>query len=91
MLWHQDTAKPLSDRISRHYCDMAKLIGHNARAYAPGNPELLGQVAHHKPVFFKAASANYDQTKPEALRLMPDEGLDVILNVIGSFSFPGRR
>lgn len=75
MLYHQSAGKPLSDRMSRHYYDMAQLIGHNARVRALGNLDLLEQVAHHKSVFFKAAWANYDQAKPGSLRLMPNESL----------------
>ena len=28
MLYHQDPAKPLAERMSRHYYDMARLVGH---------------------------------------------------------------
>lgn len=75
MLHHQDPAKPLSDRMSRHYYDMAQLIRHDAKARALGDLGLLTQVAHHKSVFFKAAWANYDQAQPGTLRLMPGDGL----------------
>ncbi len=79
MLYHQDLAKPLADRMSRHYYDMAQLIGHEAKARALDNLELLEQVAHHKSVFFKAAWANYDDAKPGSLRLMPNEDLAAAL------------
>ena len=75
MLYHRDPDKPLSDRMSRHYYDMAQLIKHNAKTHALDNLDLLEQVAHHKSVFFKAAWANYDQAIPGSLRLTPSEGL----------------
>lgn len=47
MLFHQDPTKPLADRMSRHYYDMAQLIGHEAKGRAVGSLDLLEQVAHH--------------------------------------------
>ena len=79
MLYHQDPAKPLADRMSRHYYDMAQLIGHEAKKRAVGSLDLLEQVAHHKSVFFKAAWANYEDAKPGSLRLMPNAELAVAL------------
>lgn len=79
MLYHQDPAKPLADRMSRHYYDMAQLIGHEAKERAVGSLGLLDQVAHHKSVFFKAAWANYEKAKPGSLRLMPNEDLTAAL------------
>jgi len=79
MLYHQDPTKPLADRMSRHYYDMAQLIGHEAKGRAVGSLDLLEQVAHHKSVFFKAAWANYEDAKPGSLRLMPNAELAVAL------------
>jgi len=79
MLFHQDSTKPLADRMSRHYYDMAQLIGHEAKMRAVGRLDLLGQVAHHKSVFFKAAWAKYEDAKPGSLRLMPNEELTAAL------------
>lgn len=79
MLYHQDPAKPLADRMSRHYYDMARLIGHEAKGRAVDSLELLEQVAHHKSVFFKAAWANYEDAKPGSLRLMPNAELTAAL------------
>ena len=75
MLYHRNPDKPLSDRMSRHYYDLAQLIKHHAKVRALDGLDLLEQVAHHKSVFFKAAWANYDQAKPGSLRLMPDKAL----------------
>ena len=79
MLYHQDPAKPLANRMSRHYYDMAQLIGHEAKARAIGRLDLLEQVAHHKSVFFKAAWADYENAKPGSLRLMPNADLTAAL------------
>lgn len=72
MLFHQDTTKPLADRMSRHYYDMARLIGHDAKKRALKRLDLLNQVAHHKSVFFKSARTNYEGAKPGSLRLKPN-------------------
>ena len=79
MLFHQDATKPLTDRMSRHYYDMAQLIGHEAKKRALEKLDLLTQVAHHKSVFFKSAWANYDEAKPGSLRLTPNADLTVAL------------
>jgi hypothetical protein len=79
MLFHQDAAKPLADRMSRHYYDMAQLIGHEAKDCALQSLDLLTQVAHHKSVFFKSAKANYEGAKPGSLRLTPNDGLTAAL------------
>ena len=79
MLHHQDSAKSLSDRMSRHYYDLALLIDHPAKERALENLDLLGQVAHHKSVFFKAAWARYETAKPGSLRLMPSPELAAAL------------
>ncbi len=79
MLYYQDPAKPLADRMSRHYYDMAQLIRHDTKARALDHLDLLEQVAHHKSVFFKAAWANYADAKPGSLRLMPNADLTAAL------------
>lgn len=65
--------------MSRHYYDMAQLIGHEAKDRALQSLDLLTQVAHHKSVFFKSAKANYEDAKPGSLRLMPNEELTTAL------------
>ena len=79
MLFYQDTIKPLGDRMSRHYYDMAQLIGHDAKKRALEKLDLLTQVAHHISVFFKSAWANYDEAKPGSLRLVPNANLAAAL------------
>ena len=79
MLYHKDPSKALADRMSRHYYDMAMMIDHETKSRAMGNLALLHEVAHHKSVFFKAASAKYEDAKPGTLRLMPNEALEAKL------------
>lgn len=79
MLFYQDATKPLADRMSRHYYDMAQMIGHEAKKRALEKLDLLTQVAHHKSVFFKSARANYDEAKPGFLRLTPNAELAAAL------------
>jgi len=79
MLYHQDPGKPLADRMSRHYYDMAQLTRRDAKARAMDNIDLLKEVAHHKSVFFKAAWANYEDASPGSLRLIPNETLKAAL------------
>ena len=79
MLYHQDAGKPLADRMSRHYYDMAQLTRHDAKARALANLDLLSEVGHHKSVFFKAAWARYEDAKPGSLRLTPGDYLEAAL------------
>jgi hypothetical protein len=79
MLYHQDITKPLADRMSRHYYDMAQLIKHETHSRAIEQIDLLDQVAHHKSVFFKAAWANYENARPGSLRLLPNPELKAAL------------
>ncbi len=79
MLFHQNTSKPLADRMSRHYYDMAQLAQHDAKARALANLDLLSEVGHHKSVFFKAAWARYEDAKPGSLRLVPSAELEPAL------------
>ena len=79
MLFHQDPEKPLGDRMSRHYYDMAMLIDHDAKARALGDLAQLEQVAHHKSAFFKAAWANYEDAQPGSLKLRPGPELEKAL------------
>ena len=79
MLYHLNPGKPLADRMSRHYYDMAQLTRHDAKTRALANLDLLSQVGHHKSVFFKAAWARYEDAKPGSLRLTPGEHLEAAL------------
>ncbi|WP_227272292.1 nucleotidyl transferase AbiEii/AbiGii toxin family protein [Roseobacter weihaiensis] len=79
MLFHQDAGKPLADRMSRHYYDMAQLTQHDSKVRALADLDLLSEVGHHKSVFFKAAWARYEDAKPGPLRLIPGDHLEAAL------------
>ncbi len=79
MLHHANPEKALADRMSRHYYDMAMMINHETKSRAMSNLALLEEVAHHKSVFFKAASAKYEDAKPGTLRLVPTAELEAKL------------
>lgn len=73
MLAHQDTAKPLGARQSRHYFDLYRLAGSDSGTRALANIGLLASVAEHKRVFFPAAWAKYEEAVPGTLRLVPPQ------------------
>lgn len=70
--WHHlPQSKPLPERQSRHYFDLAKLYekGHGEKALA--NLGLLMSVAAHKSIFFRSPPAKYEEAVPGTLRLLP--------------------
>jgi hypothetical protein len=71
--YHRPADKPLSERLSRHYGDLASLAASAFRASSLKRLDLLDAVAKHKALFFRSAWAKYDQAKPGTLRLYPAE------------------
>lgn len=61
----------LRARMSRHYYDVAEMVGTSIFTKAIQNIDLLIKVAEHKALFFKDSKAHYDLAKPGSLRLMP--------------------
>lgn len=59
------------ERQSRHYYDVVKLYEKGIGKRAIGNLALLKSVVDHKAVFFRSASAKYDQAIPGSLNLVP--------------------
>ncbi|MHA7882126.1 nucleotidyl transferase AbiEii/AbiGii toxin family protein [Nitratireductor rhodophyticola] len=59
--------------FSRHYYDLAMLLGSDEGKAAAADLELLATVAKHKATFFRSGWANYDAARPGTLRLMPNE------------------
>ena len=60
-----------SDRISRHYYDLAMLAHSKYKPAAIEDLQLLARVVEHKKCFFRCGWANYDQAKPGSLCLLP--------------------
>jgi len=71
--YHRDAAKPIRDRFSRHYSDVAAIANHADIAPALTNDELRQRVADWKSRFFAANWARYDLAKPGTFRLAPPE------------------
>lgn len=71
--YHRPAGKTLSERLSRHYGDLAGLAVSAYRASSLKRLDLLEAVAKHKTLFFRSSWANYDKAKPGTLRLSPAE------------------
>jgi hypothetical protein len=73
--------RPNSERLSRHWYDLAMLadlaIGDNALA----DRGLLANVVKHKKVFYNASYASYDACLAGQIRLLPDEAVISSLRV----------
>ncbi len=61
--------KPLPDRYSRHYYDVAMLAQGPIRADALADKDLLAQVVRHKETFYPSAWARYDLARPGSFQL----------------------
>lgn len=79
MLAHRDAARPLGERMSRHYYDLAQLARSGTKPKALSDLALLEAVTLHKSVFFRAAWANYETARPPTLRLAPAPDLEASL------------
>ncbi|MFN2493163.1 MAG: nucleotidyl transferase AbiEii/AbiGii toxin family protein [Pyrinomonadaceae bacterium] len=71
--YHREAAKPLRDRFSRHYSDVAAMAKHADIAPALSNDELRQRVADWKSRFFAASWARYDLAKPGTFHLVPPD------------------
>lgn len=71
--YHRLTEKWTSDRLSRHYYDLALLARtpHGERALR--DVELLEKVVKHKRLFFASGQAHYEKARAGTLRLVPPE------------------
>ncbi len=68
---HRPHDKPIGDRLSRHYYDVARLYQSAVGPTALANRALLQQVVLHKDLFFRSAWANYPTARPGTFRLVP--------------------
>lgn len=69
--YHRPRIKPLPERYSRHYYDVAMLADGPIRADALADMPLLAQVVRHKETFYPAAWARYDLARPGKIHLLP--------------------
>jgi Nucleotidyl transferase AbiEii toxin, Type IV TA system len=71
--YYRPSAKPLPDRYSRHYYDVAMLAQRPMRSEALADMALLAQVVRHKETFYPSAWARYDLARHGSFRLLPGE------------------
>lgn len=71
--YHRPAEKPLPDRYSRHYYDVAMLAQGSIRTEALADMPLLAQVVRHKETFYPSAWAQYARARPGSFRLLPAE------------------
>lgn len=69
--YHRPAEKPMPDRFSRHYADIAALAKHPNASTAIDRHDIRDQVVKWKSQFFGSAWANYEQAKPGTFRLVP--------------------
>ncbi len=62
-----------SERLSRHWYDLAMLAEHAQGQKALADKALLADVIRHKKVFFNASYARYEACLEGLFRLVPDE------------------
>ena len=71
--YHREAAKPIRDRFSRHYSDVAAMATHADIIPALTDDALRQRVVDWKSRFFAANWARYDLAKPTSFRLAPPE------------------
>lgn len=71
--YYRPPEKPIPDRYSRHYYDVAMLAQGPIRADALADRDLLTQVVRHKQTFYPSAWARYHLARPGSFRLAPVE------------------
>jgi len=71
--YHRPPEKPIPDRYSRHYYDVAMLAQGAIRAEALANMDLLAQVVRHKETFYPSAWARYDLAQPGSFHVVPPQ------------------
>ncbi len=71
--YYRPPEKPLPDRYSRHYYDVAMLAQGLIRSEALSDTILLAQVVRHKETFYPSGWAHYDLAHPGSLRFVPRE------------------
>jgi hypothetical protein len=71
--YHRPLEKPMLDRYSRHYYDVAMMAQGPIRTEALADLALLAQVVRHKETFYPSGWAHYELARPGSLRLVPRE------------------
>lgn len=68
---HRPAEKPVPERYSRHYADLAVLARSGVAAKALGRSDLRARVVAHKLVFFPSAWTKMELALPGTFRLLP--------------------
>lgn len=71
--FHRDAAKPMRDRFSRHYSDMAALAEHESADRSLARFDLRQRVVDWKSRFFASAWSRYDLATTGTFRLVPPQ------------------
>jgi hypothetical protein len=71
--YHRPPEKPMPDRYSRHYYDVAMMAEGKIKDEALADKDLLPQVVKHKETFYPSGWARYDLAQHGSLRLVPPE------------------
>jgi hypothetical protein len=71
--YHRSPGKPIPDRFSRHYADMAAMARRPLAGRAINQYDLRDRVVEWKSQFFGSSWANYGQAKPASFRLVPPD------------------
>ncbi len=69
--YYRPDGKPIPERYSRHYYDVAMLAQGTIHAEALADMTLLTQVVRHKETFYPSAWAHYELAQPGSIRLLP--------------------
>lgn len=69
--FHRPKDKPMPDRYSRHYDDVAMMAQGDTRKEALADVQLVADVVKHKETFYPSGWARYDLARPGSLRLVP--------------------
>jgi len=69
--YHRPLEKPLLDRYSRHYADVAVMAKTDVKEQAIKDPSLLANVTLHKDRFYHCGWAKYLDAKMGSFRLLP--------------------
>lgn len=69
---HRAGGKPLPERHSRHYYDLARMAASAVKDAALSDMTMLAEVAEFKQRFYPCAWARYDLAQPGTLRLVPE-------------------
>lgn len=69
--YHRPLDKAPSERLSRHYSDLAQMAGTLVEGQALSDLPLLARVREHKAAFYTTPWASYETAQPGTLHLPP--------------------